>query len=308
MIERQTLLVVGAGASIPFKFPSGRELVTAVCAGLRKDNRQLFQLLRACGFGAEQIVAFRDALARSGRPSVDRFLEFRTEFMAVGKTAIAATLIPFEGEDALFGSDRNWIEYVWHQLGDLHDIAQGQLSIVTFNYDRAIEHYLLTVLQSAHGVTPEKATRYVQQAIPIIHVYGELGGLPLLDGRGARPYQPADPRSAPAVAFAAKDSIKIVHEGVDDNLALGRARQLVTEANVICFLGFGYLPENLKRIGIHDRKADAIVWGSAHGVGHAQRHEIDRIFKEAAGKQPIILGGPADDALEFLRQHPVFAP
>ena len=99
----------------------------------------------------------------------------------------------------------------------------------------------------------------------------------------------------------------LVPRRVDDNLALGRASQLVCEADVICFLGLGYLPENLKRLRIHDRKTDAVVSGSGHGVGNAQRHEIDRLFKEAAGKQPIALGLPDHDALEFLRQHAAFA-
>jgi hypothetical protein len=306
MIERQTVLVVGAGASIPFKFPSGRQLVTSVCTGLRKDTAQLFQLLRTCRFDAAQIVAFRDALAKSGRTSVDRFLEFREEFLAVGKTAIAATLIPFEVEADLFGSDRNWIEYVWQHLGALDEIARGRLSIVTFNYDRSVEHYLLTTLQNAYGIPAERAAQYVQRAIPIVHVYGQLGDLPLLEGKGARPYQPAEPADAPLSAFTAKDAIRIVDEGVDENLALGRARQLVTEAEVICFLGFGYLTANMERLGLDDRKNDALVWGSACGVGEGEKDAIMRFFARSK-KRPIALGTAGQDALEFLRQHTVFA-
>jgi len=305
VIERQTVLVVGAGASIPFKFPSGRQLVTGVCTGLRKDSAQLFQLLRTCKFDAAQIVAFGDALAKSGRTSVDRFLEFREEFLAVGKTAIAATLIPFEVEAELFGTDRNWIEYVWQHRGSLDEIARGRLSIVTFNYDRSVEHYLLTTLQNAYGITPERAAQYVQRAIPIVHVYGQLGGLPLLNGKGARPYEPAEPADAPLTAFTAKDSIKIVHEGIDDNLALGRAYQLITEADVICFLGFGYLKENMERLGLDNRKNTAHVWGSACSVGQGDRAAITQ-FLARSQKPGITLGTASQDALEFLRQHPVF--
>src|SRR5712692_234585 len=99
MIRRRTLLVLGAGASIPFGFPSGQQLKAKICAGLSNEPVEfVYTLLRACGFDAALIVAFRDEFARSGRSAVDAFLEHRPDFLAVGKAAIAATLIPYEVE------------------------------------------------------------------------------------------------------------------------------------------------------------------------------------------------------------------
>ena len=94
MIKRKTVLILGAGASMHLAFPSGRQLVTKVIDGLRQENYQLFQILRACGFPAPDITGFRDALERSGRSSVDVFLEHRPEFLPLGKTAIAGLLMP----------------------------------------------------------------------------------------------------------------------------------------------------------------------------------------------------------------------
>ena len=79
-----------------------------------------------------------------------------------------------------------------------------------------------------------------------------------------------------------------------------------SDLDVICFLGFGYLEENLKRLRLDRRKPDALVWGSAYGVGDGERAPILDFVGQHQGKRPIALGNPGQDVLEFLRQHPVF--
>jgi hypothetical protein len=318
MIERQTVLILGAGASIPLGFPSGRQLVTKVVEGLRKPNAQLFQLLVACGFDPIHITLFRDALATSGRSSVDVFLEYRSEFLPLGKTAIAALLTPFEDEAKLYSSERNWYEYLFNHLGPSRDdVARSKLSVVTFNYDRSFEHYLFNALRSSFNLSTDQALKHVdhgtggsvyENSIPIVHPYGKLGDLPyVVTGPQARSYQTPEAANLPGVALAVRDAIKIMHEGGGgDNLALGRAAQLVREADVICFLGFGYLTANLERLRLDRRKLDAIVWGSAYDVGIGDRAPIVNFFARHEGKRQIELGTASQDVLEFLRQHPVF--
>jgi hypothetical protein len=147
-----------------------------------------------------------------------------------------------------------------------------------------------------------------ENSIPIVHPYGKLGDLPyVVTGPQARSYQTPEAANLPGVALAVRDAIKIMHEGGGgDNLALGRAAQLVREADVICFLGFGYLTANLERLRLDRRKLDAIVWGSAYDVGIGDRAPIVNFFARHEGKRQIELGTASQDVLEFLRQHPVF--
>jgi hypothetical protein len=310
VIKRPTVLVLGAGASAPFGFPSGRELRDKITTGLRKEVNQLFQLLVAAGFNAELITGFRDKLLRSGQPSVDVFLEHQPDFVAVGKTAIAASLTPLEDEDRLFGGKDNWYEYLFSKLGPslLEDVAPSRLSVITFNYDRSLDHFLYTALRNSYDLSPEKAAKYVLVGTPIVHVYGELGGLPSLGGGpGVRSYQPAEPANAVDTAKLASKAIRIMYEGGrDDNLALGQAQKLVREAEVICFLGFGYLQENLTRLRLDQRTDGADVWGSAFGLGAGQMQPIQTFFGNHGNKSHIKLGKADQDVLEFLRQHPVF--
>jgi len=310
VIKPPTVLILGAGASMHLGFPSGRQLVTNVVNGLRKETDQLFQILVACGFDAVHITLFRDALERSGRSSVDVFLEHRSKFLSLGKTAIAALLTPVEIEENLFTPDGDWYEYLFKYLGpSQNDVEQGRLSVVTFNYDRSFEQYLFTVFRNAFDLGTTDAIQLLERSVPVIHVYGKLGELPHasgVGGKGVRTYQALDPGSRVGAALAVRDGIKIMHEGATDNPALDRAQQLIQDADIICFLGFGYLAENLHRLRLELRRDGAQVWGSARGVGGGELTPILNFFAQHRGKQPIRLGKPDQDVQEFLRQHPVF--
>jgi hypothetical protein len=70
------------------------------------------------GFPSRDIERFNSALG-SGAPSVDLFLENRSEFESVGKAAIAATLMPHEHENALKPEDQpRWYETLFALMAD----------------------------------------------------------------------------------------------------------------------------------------------------------------------------------------------
>src|SRR5258708_39292317 len=99
MIKTPTVLGLGAGASKPFGFPTGQELLKIITHQLlffTPEQTTLGQTLLACGFSEPDISRFAGALHLSQRSSVDAFLEFRSEFVEVGKAAMIAALIPYE--------------------------------------------------------------------------------------------------------------------------------------------------------------------------------------------------------------------
>jgi hypothetical protein len=301
MIARKTVLILGAGASAPFGFPSGRTLRDDIIAGLRKQIAQPFQLLTAAGFDANHIASFRDALQRSGQPSVDVFLEYRPEFIHVGKVAIAASLIPYEDEARLWGGADNWYEHLWTHLGPslMDDVAQSQLSVITFNYDRSLEHFLFSALKDAYNISTDDAARYLREVIRIVHVHGKLGELPYADaGRGiSRSYQPGDASSLKDTAVAAAKTIKIVHEGVRDDSEFVQARQLLAQAEMVCFLGFGYLKANVERLEVANLSQSVSLYGTAYLLMDGERAAASGLINNR-----VNLGRPDLGVLAFLRQ------
>src|SRR6266498_4216063 len=177
MIEKKTVLVLGAGASIPYGFPTGKQLLEEIVFIAGHSPTPVETSLRECGFPRDFISDFVNELNRSGRKSVDAFLEHRTEFERIGKAAMIAVLIPKEGQSRLFDRSNNehWYEYLFDKMGSSFDeICRNKLSIITFNYDRSLDYFLLNAIKSSFK-RDENDCLSVLNNIPIVHVHGQLG-------------------------------------------------------------------------------------------------------------------------------------
>lgn len=111
MIATPTVLVLGAGASCPYGFPTAKQLRNDVCKAFSSQDTPASRLLGDSAAPAKQFLEFRDAFWRSGTPSVDAFLEGRPDFLHVGKLAIAYCLIRYENEKKLYDPpepDADW--------------------------------------------------------------------------------------------------------------------------------------------------------------------------------------------------------
>jgi hypothetical protein len=134
---------------------------------------------------------FCTQLAQSGQLSVDAFLETRPDLVDMGKRAIACGLIPYEKEDELFlpsdlvNQGPRWYQLLLAELGnDFETFAQNRLSVLTFNYDRSFEHFLVVVLSRKYNLPRSRAWQEVKR-IPIHHLYGSLGAYEP-DGRSGK--------------------------------------------------------------------------------------------------------------------------
>lgn len=293
MISTPTLLVLGAGASCEFGFPTGYELLQKVCAGL--GSGMLLQRLVEMGYSEMQLREFRKALERSGQGSVDAFLEHRTEFMDIGKVAIAAVLIPFEKDGSLHNrtNDLTWYDLLFERMrAGFHAIARNELAVLTFNYDRSLEHYLFTSIQSTYGKKAEECSS-VLAGIPVLHLHGTLGKHP--SEGGTRDYVPTVTRET---LDAAQSAIRIVHECVEDDPDFKEAHRLIGWARSIYMLGFGFHEINLDRLDISSHKhSSAKVYATGYGITSAER----KVHAKRSGLQ-IEWGAEDQSIRDFLRK------
>ena len=197
MITTPTVLILGAGASMPFGFPSGEELVSCILKELEGEEPAGSALVRIHQAMAERksaravltqaidsiepemlIDSFHEALFYSGRQSIDTFLEYNPQFLEVGKMAIASVLVPLENNRTLFSTTPNWYKLLFNHLDTrFEEFAENKLSILTYNYDRSLEQFLLTALRySYRGMKAEYDQCWEQLSkVPIIHLHGSLG-------------------------------------------------------------------------------------------------------------------------------------
>ncbi len=255
MIKTDTVLILGAGASRPFNFPTGQGLLDEVYQNLRAENTAQFKQLLEFEPEVSHIRDFRNALKLSGKESIDAFLEGRNEFMRIGKLAIAQTLLPYETTENLFRSNTNWYSYLYnHKLNcSLEKLDNNNLSIITFNYDRSFEHYLFTVFKNSSGLDSEYCADQLKK-IPIVHVHGKLGDLPWESPSGimydSYEFFSSYSRDSTTLLKKSYDKIKIISEDIENDSEFKMAHNLIEDAEVIYFMGFGYNRTNLQRLRV----------------------------------------------------------
>lgn len=300
MVTKPTVLIVGAGGSASFGFPSGMGLVDMVlndiesAQNLRGRTLEHIRSIRMISPLEEilhgnhelmtQAICFADGLRRSGSYSLDAFVETRTEFLEVCKLAIAAKLIPLENDLALFPRQLHptrevgdWYRYLSNRLlSNLSNGSRERLTILTYNYDRSLEHYLHIALANAFGLD-ETVDHPQLSALEVIHLHGSLGRLPWQNDSHliySRSYQSNCDLDAIRMAAA---QIKIIHENQDDTPEYRVALDRLNNAARVCFIGFGFHRTNVRRL-IKNKWPHAaepfgtkVVRGSSHGMTEAER-------------------------------------
>lgn len=252
MIATDTVFVLGAGASVPFRFPTGAKLREMLCAQLHR-GQSVFELLRQCDFAEDQIVRLHDEFERSGVTSIDAFIAFRPKFQRIGELAIAAILVPIEDQQTLTSVGRksgnsDWYQMLWNEMltgvAEPKDLLLNRISFVSFNYDRSLEQYLLNAISSTFGLDQQAAYDLLSQ-LPIQHVYGSLGAY--TPGSGYR-YGGHKYEAMVKVIINASQSIKTIPatRGPRDEVSAS----WLAKAQRVFVMGFGFDPSNCARIDL----------------------------------------------------------
>lgn len=257
MITQPTVLILGAGASLHYGYPLGYALRDCIL------NFQNTSLCERSGVGNHrQLREFIDAFRQSRLYSIDAFLGLNTKYAEVGKLAIAAVLMNFEEGAAkkLDDGSQDWYDYLWNRIAAGHsweELNFEKLAIVTFNYDRSLEAFLLSAVLGTYAVSVEKAIEKLRQ-LNIVHVYGDLGSAWPGDNTFREYGESLSERSV----FRAAGGIKVIPEARDDESTFIKARQLLMRARALCFLGFGFDTLNLRRLEAKISCSDGIEHGT----------------------------------------------
>lgn len=292
MIQDETVFILGAGASIPFGFPSGKTLVDRIIKGSHDDHSDFGQL-----FPRNLRLEFSKALDLSFAPSIDDFLEKQPKFMEVGKAAICSQLIINEQPDFITRKTKgNWYDLIWGcMLAKKTDYGKNKISFITFNYDRSLEFFFKRSLINYFDVSKKEASKLLEN-IPIIHVHGTLGEFT----EGQPNYRDYNPNLTKQIIQTSAKMIHLFHDSSPNAKDVKtKAKQLFNKAKSICLLGFGYHPVNIERIRVDEFIYKASMFGSTYGMGEAEM----RAVRSMLGGDRITLGESNQDCLEFLRQN-----
>lgn len=296
MVVPKTVLIVGAGASVPYGLPTSLGLMKQVC-----DRPERVHLRPEDSPASEWVDMetdrFAQALRKSGQSSIDAFLERRQEFKDIGLVQIAAKLLPREQEAVQTGIvSQDWIAWLFRRLEEGKSLRSDALSIVTFNYDRLVEFGLAMAHSNSHGSKPDESQQIVG-SIKTVHVYGSLEA-----ERSLYAIERSRSLPNPYQIVSASKGIRIIEEHRDSaqGRELGTARELVWGAEQVVFLGFSFNTTNLDRIGIgptHEEwaKRPRRVFATAYKLGERTRREAPLQLN----LEPT-WGGDSESCLDFL--------
>jgi hypothetical protein len=244
-MKRRTVLILGAGASSPLGFPLGGGIRNEIIEQLQNPGQSwLAKHLEVVGFDVERLKQFRRQFLLSQIPSIDGFIQAREEWEREGKAAIAAILLKAEAasKEQMFLTP-DWYQTLFLALKDRENLWADHLSIITFNYDRSLEVYLVNALNAAVREDCSVLEERVKK-LKILHFYGSLGDIWTERATGVEYGYNNVGRIIPAIA-----SIHLIGRSEGAKASADEAQSLIRASQAVYFLGFGYDHENLKRLG-----------------------------------------------------------
>jgi hypothetical protein len=191
-------------------------------------------------------------------------------------------------------------------LTSLEGFRATPLTIVTYNYDRSVEYALARALQVRWpGLAPADYA-HALDCIGPIHLHGQLGRLPGFPGENGSevPFGGDPDRLTDANHIVAASGIQIVHESNPQAEPFIRARDAISAAERVIFLGFGYAATNVTRLALQTyirRTADVYLCVK----GFTPQQQVANVRCHfGPGIPHLEVGTEDEDIVQFFRRFP----
>lgn len=282
-LNKNTVFVIGAGASKEANLPTGYELKNIISdlldirfdwdkqtSGDHLIKQALHQHLQE-KFVSLDINPYLDQahFIKNALPlaiSIDNFLDAHKNNEKIelcGKLAIVRSILAAEKKSLLYyeknrvdstisykGLEKTWYIPFFQLLTEncrKDDIKERlkAITLIIFNYDRCVEHYIYHALQSYYRMTESESAEIVD-GMNIYHPYGVVGTLPWMSRENGIDFG-ADP-NPPALLHLSKQ-IKTFTEGTDPSSSeIIEIKSHMNKAARVAFIGFAFHKLNMELI------------------------------------------------------------
>lgn len=301
MLENPNVFILGAGASSEAGLPVGDKLVETISDDINfeidsfgelspRGNRELkeviIQHLQSDAKPDDSLYAHvsagqRISAAAKVAKSIDEVLYQLDDDLVsfVGKLAIARAILDAENcanfsnpknrpaELNINGLSKTWYMQFGRMLTEPFQKSSASsvgknTTIISFNYDRTVEHFLTRFLEQRFDITRQKSEAIVNN-MDIIHPYGTVGRLewqknsnpespPIEFGGGNRPN-----------LIAAASQIRTYTEQVAEKSVVRRMSAAISGAAKLVFLGFGFHQQNMDLLEAEKPNFNCKVYATA---------------------------------------------
>ena len=291
MIKKSTLFILGAVASKPYGYPTGKELRRYICKDFSRnlDYDEVYS-----GYNVAKTITFEstintftNAFSNSSIHSIDKFITLNQDFSEVAKIAIIKKIMSDE-QNSRFNEDMNdekedWYSYFYNEMiseviknEEIDKIKENNISFITFNYDRSLEFFIYNSLINSFRTLNDRKNKVIElyRQFPVYHVYGKINDFPWESNNGLDYRSMSD---GPYERFI--DNIRIIYDKRREE-DLEKIKALFDKYNRIFFMGFGFAKENLDILSIPEViKPTHEIFCSAYGLTEKEILRIKVRFK-----------------------------
>lgn len=288
----KTTLILGAGFSIPYGYPSGEKLIKDLLFKDPTDTEHYSEF---------DLKELQNAIKANQAKSIDKFLLENSKYEKLGKKLIAEELL--SAEKRYLTKRDNPKEYDAMNSDDLIKLILNSIdeedfekyNIITFNYDRHLEYVIYEKLYLKHQDV-NKALKCLSK-LKIIHVHGRMIPFEHEDinvhivsyGLNRNDHNGFNMRNHKILTNKyinyAVDNIHTVYtnnSGLNEEVV-----KMIKEATRVFFLGFAYDELNMNLLGITKENAklrtpynwkDKTVAGTCLKIEKIDFRKIKRLF------------------------------
>jgi len=329
IIRNKSLLILGAGSSYPYGYPTGNKLREDICLTLNKKFNEFKEIIiENWGYPDGHMILesyernmynLSKIFSKSNIPSIDLFLKLNPKFGEIGKLGIILTMLSYEMEcvdnGELFGDEvksKDWYSYLYRRsvenINDAYafeNFKEVPLRIITFNYDRSFEDFFYNSFVSTffemnlnERFLNKKLIYRDYPLFNINHMYGQIAPLVWEDGGNNLAY-----KNKPKFFIKGLiDNIKVIGERTVPEEE--KINELFNWADSIFFLGFGYHPENMKALNLlKNIQKKHLIYGTGIGLREMEISNVKQIFLEEYKKDYNQIYIENKDCLTLLRDY-----
>lgn len=316
MFRTKTLFVLGAGSSCEFGLPAGKELKERISDKIdirfddigrhQSGDLKIFEALTVHAKKSADIAADINKYLKYARTligalplaiSIDNLLDAHRNPITqlCGKLGIVKSITEAEEKSSLYFLEKmggefdartsadSWLAGFTQILTESVPLEEidgifDNVSIINFNYDRCVEHYLENALRKYYGISGVRAREAVLK-LQIIHPYGKVGRLAWQPGSAIE-----NEFGGKANLLELADQIKTFNEQVSDRVLLGFIKSQYLGAERIVFLGFAFHPQNLELLKPHSPSQATEILATAHGISASDCKAIATDLLELSGQ------------------------
>ena len=146
-----------------------------------------------------------------------------------------------------------------------------RITFVIFNYDRCVEHFLVTVLRDRFGL-PQADVISILNSVTFYHPYGQVGFLPWQDKESSIGFGDENYEGEDHVRLARE--IRTFTERIEDEVTLHEMRERIARADAVVFLGFAFGDQNMTLLTPTVPTKNPLVFGTVHEIPNRRTEAV----------------------------------